>query len=148
MGFNYISVEQALEIYEQSIQYSGGTIAGVLNQGVMESVLALVQNDSYYPTFIDKLTYLVFSFCKNHCFKDGNKRISILLGTQFLLSNGHEDVAESFLRIMENNICAVAADSINRNMLKTLFTAIVDKTFEKNEELLYELFHITQTLYR
>lgn len=148
MGYNYISVEKAIDIYEKSIQYSGGTIAGVLNQGVLESVLALVQNDSYYPTFIDKLTYLVYSFCKNHCFADGNKRISILLGTQFLLSNGHEGVAESFLRIMENNICAVASSLIDRDMLKRIFTAIVDKTFKKDEELLYELFHITKSLYK
>lgn len=148
MGFNYISVEKAIDIYEKSIQYSGGTIAGVLNQGVLESVLALVQNDSYYPTFIDKLTYLVYSFCKNHCFADGNKRISILLGTQFLLSNGYEDVAESFLRIMENNICAVAASLIDRDMLKRLFTAIVNKTFEKDEELLFIIYRKTQSLYK
>ena len=148
MGLNYISVEQALDIYKKSIQYSGGTISGVLNQGVLESVLALVQNDCYYPTFIDKLAYLVYSFCKNHCFVDGNKRISILLGTQFLLINGHEDVAESFLRIMENNICAVAASLIDRELLKRLFTAIVDKTFDKDEELLYKLFHITKSLYK
>lgn len=62
--------------------------------------------------------------------------------------NGHEDVAESFLRIMENNICAVAASLIDRELLKRLFTAIVDKTFDKDEELLYKLFHITKSLYK
>ena len=148
MGLNYISVEKAIDIYEKSIQYSGGTFAGVLKQGELESVLTLVQNDSYYPTFIDKLAYLVYGFCKNHCFVDGNKRISILLGTQFLLINGHEDAAESFLRIMENNICAVAASLIDRDMLKRIFTAIVDKTFYQDEDLLYKLFRITKSLYK
>ena len=47
--------------------------------GKLESVLCHIQNDDYYPTFLDKLLHLFYCSCKFHCFCDGNKRIAITL---------------------------------------------------------------------
>ena len=72
-----------------TVKVSGGGADGVLDAGRLESVLQHIQNDVYYPTFEEKLTHLVFSANQFHCFQDGNKRISISLGAQFLLLNGY-----------------------------------------------------------
>ncbi len=85
----YITPEQALETHRQTIEYSGGGDTSYLNIGYLYSVLEHIQNDDYYPTFEDKLVHLVWSVNRNHCFSDGNNRLSITLGVQFLPMNGY-----------------------------------------------------------
>ena len=85
----YITPEQALETHRKTIEYSGGGDTSYLNIGYLNSVLEHIQNDDYYPTFEDKLVHLVWSVNKNHSFSDGNKRLSITLGVQFLSMNGY-----------------------------------------------------------
>lgn len=58
MTVQYITIEQAIETHQKTIQYSGGGANGLLNKGQLESVLEHIKNDDYYPTFIDKLTHL------------------------------------------------------------------------------------------
>ena len=60
-----------------------------VNLGYLESTLELMQVDDYYPTFEDKLVHLIWSVNRNHSFSDGNKRLSITLGLQFLSLNGY-----------------------------------------------------------
>ena len=76
----YLTLDQAVEVHRRTVRVSGGGIMGMLNMDMLESILNHIQNDDYYPTFEDKLTYLFFSACKLHCFADGNKRIAISLG--------------------------------------------------------------------
>ena len=61
-----------------------------------------IQNDEYYPTFVDKLTHLVFVANKSHSFLDGNKRIAIVLGMKFLINNGNFFVVQKFAAKMES----------------------------------------------
>ena len=61
-----------------------------------------IQNDDYYPTFVDKITHLFYCTCEFHCFADGNKRLAITLSAQFLLFNGYMAVAKNFFAITEN----------------------------------------------
>ena len=96
MVIQYITIEQAIETHQKTIQYSGGGADGMLNRGQLESILEHIKNDEYYPTFVDKLTHLFFGACKFHCFEDGNKRIAITLCAHFLLLNGYMAVAKSF----------------------------------------------------
>lgn len=62
----YISYEEALNVYEKTIEKSGGGFSGIRDQGGIESVLDFMQNDLYYPDFVSKLSYLVFRFCSGH----------------------------------------------------------------------------------
>mgnify|MGYP006874849085 CR=1 FL=1 len=62
--FHYIDAEKAKDIHLLTIKHSGGGAEGILDFGKIESVLTHIQNDDYYPTFVDKLTHLFFCVCK------------------------------------------------------------------------------------
>lgn len=112
--FHYIDAEKAKDIHLLTIKHSGGGAEGILDFGKIESVLTHIQNDDYYPTFVDKLTHLFFCVCKFHSFEDGNKRLAITLSVQFLLINGYLAVAQTFFRETENISYHVAAGSTLR----------------------------------
>lgn len=88
-----------------------------------------------YPTFESKLTHLFFCVCKFHCFADGNKRLAITLSAQFLLLNGYMAVAKSFFTVMENISYQVAAGRIDKDLLHRIIIAVMDGTYETDEEL-------------
>jgi len=136
----YLTIEQAIEVHRKTVEISGGGVLGHLDMGRLESVLEHIQNDNYYPTFEGKLTHLFHSACKFHCFQDGNKRIAISLEAQFLLLNGYLFVARKFLREMENITYHVAADRIDKQLLREIITAIINGE-EDNEELKLEILH-------
>ena len=100
-----------------------------------------IQNDDYYPTFVDKLTHLFFCTCEFHCFADGNKRLAITLSAQFLLLNGYLSVAKNFIGNTENISYQVAAGKINKQLLHRIMTAIMDNTYENDEELKLEIYN-------
>ena len=50
------------------IDNSGGGFEGIRDEGGIRAALDFVQDDTYYPDFTDKLTYLVFRFCSGHFF--------------------------------------------------------------------------------
>ena len=77
----YIDYDEVLNIYGKMIDASDGGFEGVRDEGGIRAKLDFVQNDLYYPTFADKLTYLMYRFCSGHFFNDGNKRIALTLGT-------------------------------------------------------------------
>ena len=54
MDFKYFDIEHAVEVHDDIIEKSGGLI-GVINIGLLESVLEHVTNDVYYPTIEDKI---------------------------------------------------------------------------------------------
>ena len=144
MTIQYITIEQAIETHKQTILYSGGGVYGHLNVGQLESVLEHIKNDDYYPTFIDKLTHLFFCACKFHCFEDGNKRIAITLSAYFLLLNGHMAIAKDFFVIMENISYEVASGKISKELLHRIMTAIMDSTYNHDEELKLEIYNSIQ----
>jgi death-on-curing protein len=122
-----MTIEQAVEIHDKTVDISGGGAKGQLDIGQLDSVLEHIQNDMYYPSFESKLTHLVFSACKFHCFQDGNKRISIALGAQFLLFNGYLFAAGSFLQEMENISYHVAAGAIDKDLLGQIIEELVNE---------------------
>lgn len=139
MPIQYITIELAIAIHEKTVEKSGGGAIGHLELGKLEGVLGNIQNDLYYPTFADKLTHLFFSTCKFHCFLDGNKRIAIVLCTQFLLLNGYLYCAEKFLREMENISYHVANGKIDKALLHEIITAFLDEEMD-SEALKLKLF--------
>ena len=112
----YISIEEAQRIHQLTIIHSDGGVFEHLNLGRLESVLVNIQNDDYYPTFVDKLTHLFFCTCKFHCFADGNKRLAMTLSAQLLLLNGYRSVAKHFLEKTENISYQVAAGKIDKEL--------------------------------
>lgn len=138
-GIIYLTLEQAKTIHSKTIQYSGGGTYEELDIGKLDSVLQHIQNDDYYPNFVDKLTHLFFSTCQFHCFADGNKRLAITLSLQFLLFNGYMGIAKNFMTITENISYHVAAGKIDKKLLHKIMTAIMDGTYDRDEELKLEI---------
>lgn len=144
MGFTYLTLEQALKIHEKTIEVSGGGVAGLIDAGPLESVLQHIQNDSYYPDFIDKITHLFFSTNKFHCLQDGNKRIAISLSAQFLLLNGYLYCTNRFFTEMENVSYHVAAGRIDKDLLRDIIEAVIMETIDSDEELKLRLLDAIQ----
>ena len=140
-NIKYISLESACEIHKMTIAHSGGGAIEHFDVGRLESVLQNIQNDNYYPTFVDKLTHLFFCTCEFHCFADGNKRLAITLSAQFLLSNGYMSVARNFFEITENISYQVAAGKITKELLHRIMSAIMNNTYDKDEELKLEIYN-------
>lgn len=137
----YFPKEQIKEIHQKTIEYSGGGNIGILDIGKLEAVLEHIQNDDYYPTFIDKLTHLFFSICKFHAFADGNKRLAITLSLNFILINGYLSISQCFMRETENISYHVAAGNIDKDLLHEILEAIVYDNWEENEELKLKYFN-------
>ncbi len=140
-GIIYLTINQAKDIHDMTIRYSGGGTYDPLDLDKLDSVLQHIQNDDYYPTFIDKLTHLFFCTCMFHCFADGNKRLAITLSAQFLLFNGYMAVAKNFFAITENISYQVAAGKIDKQLLHRIMTAIMDGTYDLDEELKLDIYN-------
>ena len=138
-GIVYLTLDQAKAIHQKTIEYSGGGTYESLDVGKLDSVLTHIQNDDYYPSFVEKLTHLFYCICQFHCFADGNKRLAITLSAQFLLFNGYMGVAKNFFIAMENISYHVAAGRIDKELLLKIMTAIMDGTYEDDEELKLEI---------
>ncbi|MBQ9674627.1 MAG: type II toxin-antitoxin system death-on-curing family toxin [Bacteroidaceae bacterium] len=121
----YITEEQALQIHGKTIELSGGGDEGIINIGYLSSALEHIQNDDYYPSFEAKLVHLVWSVNRNHTFSDGNKRLSITLGAQFMLQNGYLFCVKRFLYEMENISYHLAAGRIEKELLEKLIHSIL-----------------------
>ncbi len=134
-GIIYITIDQAKETHAKTIRYSGGGTYEHFDLGRLESVLQNIQNDDYYPEFVDKLTHLFYCVCEFHCFADGNKRLAITLTAQFLLLNGYMAIAKDYFTIMENISYQVAAGKIDKELLHRIMMAIMDGTYNSDEEL-------------
>lgn len=135
----YITQEQAEHIHRKTVDLSGGGSYEAINIGYLYSALELIQNDDYYPTFEDKLIHLVWSINRNHAFSDGNKRLSITLGVQFLSLNGYLYCIERFLREMENISYHLAAGRIEKELLAEIIHSFLENEEDFCEELKLEL---------
>lgn len=125
MGIDYIGYEQALKIYEKTVEKSGGGMAGVRDAGGIQLMLENVQNDWYYPEIADKAAYMMFSLCRGHYFADCNKRISITLTMYFLLMNGYLFVAQTFMKDMEEIALDLAAGCMEKELLTDIMHCLV-----------------------
>lgn len=104
---NYLDAETVIELHELILKYSNG-LSGVRNTNLVESPLEAIKNDTYYPSFSEKLAFLLYSFVKNHPFADGNKRTAIVICALFMNINGYND--------REMNIFAVWGESLALNI--------------------------------
>ena len=126
MGIDYIEYEQALKIYEKTVEKSGGGMADVRDAGGIQLMLENVQNDWYYPEIADKAAYMMFSLCRGHYFADCNKRISITLTMYFLLINGYLFVAKTFMKDMEEIALDLAAGCMDKDLLTDIMHCLIN----------------------
>jgi death-on-curing protein len=124
LRFFYFDVTHAVEVHDWIIEVSGG-LSGVKDLHHLESPLAHIQNDDYYPHITDKLTHLVFAINKHHAFNDGNKRSSIALGAYFLELNGYDYAVRRFVHRMENIAVYVADNVIDKALLHEVVTSLI-----------------------
>ncbi|MDP8314323.1 MAG: type II toxin-antitoxin system death-on-curing family toxin [Candidatus Celaenobacter antarcticus] len=118
-------IEEVIQIHQKTVEASYGGSTEIINTASLECALEHIQNDDYYPEFIDKLTHLFFIANKSHCFIDGNKRIAITIGSMFLLKNGLLDAAQRFLFKMEMISYQLAAGRISKELLRELIFSVV-----------------------
>jgi len=119
------NIQEVIDIHKKMISVSGGGTDGIINIGLLDSAIEHIQNELYYPTFIDKLTHLFYVANKSHCFQDGNKRIAISLGSIFLLKNGYLEAAQRFLYKMETISYHLAAGRIDKDFLHDIIDSLV-----------------------
>ena len=131
----YLTREQVLETYSKTIDYSGGGTKDSIHLELLDGILDFVKNDLYYPTFEDKLTYLVFAVNRNHLFADGNKRLSITVGALFLLLNGYMSCVGRYMAEMENISYHLAAGRIDKELLKDVLSSILNGEADFEEGL-------------
>lgn len=141
MSYIYITLEQAIEVHAKTVEISGGGTLGHLDVQKLGSCLEHIQNDDYYPSFEKKLTHIFFCANKFYCFQDGNKRIAISLGAQFLLLNGYVFVVDRFIREMENISYHLAAGLIDKEFLQVIITAVINDDMD-DEALKLKIFNV------
>ena len=135
---NYIPFDLAVEKHDEIIKKSGG-ICGFIDQEKLISVIELIQDDEYYPKFVDKFTHLVFAINKNHAFIDGNKRSSIAIAAYFLEINFFDQfTVDMFIKESENLALLVAQNYMNKKLLrKVLYDLIYNHELSESVKLEY-----------
>ncbi len=92
----WLDAREVLQLHLDALAQFGGLDGGV-DMGLLESTLAKPQQVQNYVEDAS-LTVLAasygFGFAKNHCFKDGNKRIALLTAAIFLEINGQSLIAD------------------------------------------------------
>ncbi|MBE6156577.1 MAG: type II toxin-antitoxin system death-on-curing family toxin [Firmicutes bacterium] len=129
----YIPEELIEQIHSNTIDVSGGGDKGTIDIGRLKSVLTHIQNDDYYPNFVDKVTHLFFCVCKFHAFVDGNKRLAITLSAQFLILNGYGLICGKFIEEMENISYHVAANNISKDLLHEILESFLNGNYDSEE---------------
>jgi death-on-curing protein len=124
LQIRYFDLTHAVREHDWIIEHSGGA-PGAHNLGLIDSILAHIQNDIYYSTFEQKLVHLVFAVNKSHAFVDGNKRSSIALGAYFLEINGYGYCVKDFVGRMENIAVEVAKNTIDKMLLGEIIESIL-----------------------
>ncbi len=85
-GIQFLSVDEAIAIYERVIERFGGT-SGIRDKGLLESALFRPQT-GYYDDIAELAAALFESLILNHAFVDGNKRVAFFVTDTFLRLNG------------------------------------------------------------
>ncbi|ASM39114.1 MAG: type II toxin-antitoxin system death-on-curing family toxin [Campylobacter sputorum] len=114
----YFDIYFVEKIHNSIIDEIGG-IKGYNKQsiGYLISALNQIQNDDFYPNFIDKITHLIFACVKFHPFLDGNKRTAIHISRYFAKLNGI-NFNKDYFKKMENIVIKLAENSLSKEDLK------------------------------
>ena len=122
----YLSLDEAIILHNDIMEAMNGLQGYNKSQiSYLESALTHIQNDEFYPSFLDKLTHLIFSCVKFHPFLDGNKRTAIYIADAFIELNYPELVCEDFYLKLEDIVVEVASGSVSNNRLREILGEIL-----------------------
>jgi death-on-curing protein len=118
--WRWVEAPVVYAIHDRQLAEHGG-LAGVRDQGAIESALARPQNLAAYgdPDVADLAAAYAFGLARNHGFADGNKRTAWVTARLFLADNGQMlafDKADA-IRTVEN----LAAGALSEAALATWF---------------------------
>lgn len=139
----YIETKYAVQLHDKIIEISWG-FPGIKNVWLLDSVLAHIQNDDYYPSFEEKLTHLMYGVAMNHAFEDWNKRTALELWSYFIGLNYSHVLADWFIPAFENIVVHVVNHRISKELLLQLITAYMQWEME-NEEILMKIYYAIQS---
>jgi len=90
----WIARDECLAIHEMMLAQHGG-LAGVRDEGLLESALSKPQNLFAYakPSCTEMAASYATGIILNHPFLDGNKRTGFMIAAVFLEVNGYEFTA-------------------------------------------------------
>lgn len=137
--FKYLTKEDICELHTDILEEVGGT-PGIREEGGIDKLVEFVQNDWYYPTLEDKLTYIIYGLCTGHYFYDVNKRISIVAGRQFLIINKKHWLSMRFLDFFQAYAWHIAAGNIDKDLFSRIVGCYVHHR-EMDESLRLDLLH-------
>lgn len=126
----FLSLEHVLILHDKVLELSGG-LEGTKNLGQLESVIENIKNDKYYESFTDKLTHLMYSLIKFHCFNDGNKRTAISCTIAFMNINGISKETCSIFFIMGEYLAVLVAEN---KISKETLAYIISQTLERDKK--------------
>jgi death-on-curing protein len=111
----HLTVTQVSEIHAVVLEEFGG-MAGIADQGLLESAVAAPQatvfGQSPYADLIEVAAAYLFYLCRNHPFRDGNKRASMAAAIVFLRLNGIDPKPDA--PAWESLVLDVAASKLDR----------------------------------
>lgn len=125
----YLDKDDVIVLHDRMIEAMQG-LRGENPQQIQlfDSALQQIQNDDYYPCFIDKLTHLIFACVKFHPFLDGNKRTALLVARTFIAMNYREILPNDFYQQLENVVVDLAANQISKEHLQEILKKILKIT--------------------
>ena len=88
-AWRWVSTQVVHAIHDRQLAEHGG-LAGVRDEGAVESALARPQNLAAYgePDVADLAAAYAYGLARNHGFSDGNKRTAWVVARLFLADNG------------------------------------------------------------
>ena len=107
-----------IDIHHGELMAQHGGLPGLPNEDALAATLARPQQlQQYKPesTLFDLAAAYGYGFARNHCFPDGNKRVSLAAMDVFLMLNGHDLGADEAEAVVVIN--AVAADELTQDEL-------------------------------
>ncbi|PKM43059.1 MAG: type II toxin-antitoxin system death-on-curing family toxin [Gammaproteobacteria bacterium HGW-Gammaproteobacteria-1] len=111
--------ERAISAIHSELLREHGGLEGPVNDDMLGATLARPQQLQSYsnpPATLYQLAAAYgFGFARNHCFKDGNKRVALAAIDVFLQLNGHELIAseaEAVFTIQELAAGTIDADTL------------------------------------
>ena len=111
--------ESAIRVMHGELLAEHGGLAGPVDEDTLGATLARPQQLETYsnpaPSLFQLAASYGFGFAKNHCFKDGNKRITLVAIDVFLTLNGYELIAAETDAVI--TIEALAAGDISEDEL-------------------------------
>ena len=112
----HLTVRQVLEIHAAVLEEFGRS-AGVGDQVLLEAAVDVPQATGFgrspYADLIEVAAAYLFYICRNHPFRDGNKRAAMVSAIVFLRLNGIEPAHDS--EAWEQLVLDVAASRLDRN---------------------------------